>query len=109
MRVNNWSLGIELVNTQNVQNYNDPFSEWQIRMTALIVRYAWSKYPNLRYVASHAKLDPGRRSDPGSNFPWDRFQDLVLRSDIEPPRNMLIAKSRDLPPLPEGHLGGCCP
>jgi N-acetylmuramoyl-L-alanine amidase len=30
------------------------------------------------HVVSHAKLDPGRRSDPGTDFDWTRFKALVL-------------------------------
>jgi N-acetyl-anhydromuramyl-L-alanine amidase AmpD len=75
-RVNHWSLGIEVVNTQ----IEDPFSNWQVETTARIVRYCWAKYPNLVHIVSHAKLDPTRRSDPGSAFPWARFKDLVLTS-----------------------------
>lgn len=74
-RVNDWSLGIEIVNRANG---GDSFSDWQVKVTAQIVRYCWGKYPNLRHVVSHAKLDPQRRTDPGSNFPWDRFRELVL-------------------------------
>lgn len=73
-RVNHWSLGIEVVNSQ----ISDPFSDWQVEATARIVRYCWAKYPNLVHVVSHAKLDPDRRSDPGAAFPWERFQALVL-------------------------------
>lgn len=72
--VNYWSLGIEIVNTQGA----DAFSDWQVEQAAALVRYAWSKYPDLVDVVSHAKLDPARRSDPGAHFPWDRFQQLVL-------------------------------
>ncbi|HBG06380.1 MAG: hypothetical protein A2075_00250 [Geobacteraceae bacterium GWC2_58_44] len=72
--VNYWSLGVEIVNTQA----GDPFSEWQVQQTAALVRYAWSKYPELVDVVSHAKLDPARREDPGANFPWERFRELVL-------------------------------
>jgi N-acetyl-anhydromuramyl-L-alanine amidase AmpD len=72
--VNYWSLGVEVVNAQGA----DSFSDWQVRMTADLVRYAWSKYPNLRDVVSHARLDPARRSDPGKLFPWDRFRKMVL-------------------------------
>lgn len=72
--VNYWSLGVEIVNTQS----NDPFSDWQVQQAAALVRYAWSKYPELVDVVSHAKLDPARRDDPGANFPWGRFRELVL-------------------------------
>jgi len=65
---------MEIVNTQ----VGDPFSDWQVKQAATLVRYAWSKYPELVDVVSHAKLDPQRRSDPGAHFPWDRFRELVL-------------------------------
>ncbi len=76
-RVNHWSLGIEIVNSQSKDNI-DPFSEWQVQVTADIVRYCWAKYPNLKQIVSHALLDPERRSDPGSHFPWESFRALVL-------------------------------
>lgn len=75
--VNRWSLGIEVVNTQ----VGDPFSDWQVQVTAQIVRYCWAKYPNLVDVTSHAKLDPERRTDPGPLFPWERFKQLVLQDN----------------------------
>lgn len=74
-KVNHWSLGIEVVNRQV---RTDDFSGWQVEATAQIIRYAWAKYPNLRHVVSHAMLDPARRSDPGSLFPWHRFREAVL-------------------------------
>lgn len=73
--LNRLSLGIEIVNRQNGA---DEFSEWQVAAAAEIIRYAASRYPNLEHVASHARLDPGRRSDPGANFPWAEFQRLVI-------------------------------
>ncbi len=82
-RINHWSLGVEVVNRQV---RSDAFSAWQVEATAQIVRYAWAKYPNLRHVVSHAMLDPARRSDPGSLFPWERFREAVLdaRADVLP-------------------------
>jgi N-acetylmuramoyl-L-alanine amidase len=74
-RTNHWSLGIEVVNRLSG---GDSYSDWQIRATARIVRYCWAKYPNLRHIVSHAKLDPDRRSDPGTNFPWETFRGFVL-------------------------------
>jgi N-acetylmuramoyl-L-alanine amidase len=75
--VNYWSLGVEIVNTQNAQ-VEDPFSDWQVKQVAALVRYAWSRYPDLVDVVSHAKLDDSRRSDPGKQFPWERFREMVL-------------------------------
>ncbi|MBC7450888.1 MAG: N-acetylmuramoyl-L-alanine amidase [Cytophagales bacterium] len=74
-KVNHWSLGIEIVNRQSG---GDTFSDWQVKITAQIVRYCWAKYSGLKYIVSHAKLDPDRRNDPGTNFPWDTFKNLVL-------------------------------
>lgn len=76
-KVNHWSLGIEVVNRQVT---SDKFSDWQVEVTAQLIRYCWAKYPNLRHIVSHAKLDPARRNDPGVNFPWERFKGLVLQS-----------------------------
>jgi N-acetylmuramoyl-L-alanine amidase len=73
-RINHWTLGIEVVNRQTG---HDPFSDWQIEATAAITRYCWAKYPNFRYVFSHALVDPGRRNDPGPDFDWARFETLV--------------------------------
>ena len=91
-RINHWSLGLEVVNRQV---RSDAFSDWQVEATAQIVRYAWAKYPNLRHVVSHAMLDPARRSDPGSLFPWERFREAVLdaRGDVVPE---LVAEAREL-------------
>ncbi|TFF25074.1 N-acetylmuramoyl-L-alanine amidase [Jiella endophytica] len=74
-RINHFSLGIEIVNAQDKK---DPFSDWQVEMTARIVRYCWLKYPNLKHVVAHARLDPDRRKDPTELFPWERFRSLVL-------------------------------
>ncbi len=74
--INHWSLGVEIVNSQK----SDPFSDWQVQITADIVKYCWAKYPNLEHVVSHAKLDPQRRTDPGILFPWEKFKSYVLSS-----------------------------
>lgn len=103
--VNNRSLGIEIVNTQDVENYQDPFSPWQVEAAARIVLYAWAKYPNLKHVISHASLDPGRRGDPGNQFPWEAFKDMILTNSVLPARNPLVFKTVDLE-RQESH--SCC-
>jgi hypothetical protein len=75
--VNYWSIGIELVNSQDG---SDSFSDWQVEQAAALVRSAWSRNPQLEHVVSHAMLDPQRRTDPGAGFPWQRFESLVLQS-----------------------------
>lgn len=73
-RLNHRSLGIEIVNTQR----GEPFTDWQITATAEIIRYARAKYPRLRHVVSHARLDPARRTDPGHYFPWADLMERAL-------------------------------
>ena len=106
-KVNHWSLGIEVVNAQTP---TDTFSDWQIEATARIVRHCWAKYPNLKYIVSHAKLDPSRRSDPGKLFPWDRFKDLVLtgKDDGIPD---LVNRRRSVKAIPKdiNRKGSCTP
>jgi N-acetylmuramoyl-L-alanine amidase len=104
-KVNHWSLGIEVVNAQTV---SDSFSDWQVEITAAIVRYCWAKYPNLVHVVSHARLDPSRRSDPGAHFPWTRFKTAVLQTPPEelPPLVSSATFASELPAdIP---TGGCC-
>ncbi|MBF6023215.1 N-acetylmuramoyl-L-alanine amidase [Lysobacter niastensis] len=110
-KVNHWSLGIEVVNTQQA---SDPFSAWQVEATARIVRYCWAKYPNLKHVVSHARLDPSRRSDPGTAFDWDRFRQLVLAGNGHDVPRALAASTRATPRGKRAKKagtsdGGCCP
>mgnify|MGYP000350869813 CR=1 FL=1 len=80
-KINHWTLGVEVV---NLQNSSDKFSDWQLEITALLVRYCWAKYPNMKYVFSHAFVDPHRRSDPGKHFDWEKFIGLVHSSANDP-------------------------
>jgi N-acetylmuramoyl-L-alanine amidase len=102
-KINHFSLGVEVV---NAQISSDNFSVWQVEATAKIVRYFWAKYPNLRHVVSHARLDPTRRSDPGSQFPWEQFKDQVLNG-VEEAVSPLVANA--LPPSLSGSsVASCC-
>ena len=109
-KINHWSLGIEIVNRQND---SDTFSDWQYEITALLVRYCWAKYPNMKYVFSHAMVDPTRRSDPGDEFSWSRFEELVLSSDNDPASDdeseaLLLASSDAGVPNSYKNGGSCC-
>ncbi|MDB5269093.1 MAG: putative N-acetylmuramoyl-L-alanine amidase [Hymenobacter sp.] len=107
-QVNHWSLGIEVVNSQLRA---DAFSDWQLEATAQLVRYCWAKYPNLTHIVSHAKLDPTRRSDPGTAFPWQRFKDLVLGMGPDSRVTELVANARPASAIdtrPSAGLSNCC-
>ena len=105
-RVNHFSLGIEIVNRQ-AELDPDPYSAWQVAAAAEIIRYCWAKYPNLKHVVSHARLDPGRRSDPGPNFPWQRLRDLVVNA---PPNEIspLAALATPMSLLPKAKSASAC-
>jgi N-acetylmuramoyl-L-alanine amidase len=104
-KVNHWSLGIEVVNAQTTA---DTFSDWQVAVTAKIVRYCWAKYPNLRHLVSHAKLDSQFRSDPGTKFTWQKFKNLVLSSDQQAAFATLIAATRNADDISPGAGGSLC-
>jgi len=105
-KVNHWSLGIEVVNRQAG---SDRFSDWQIQATAQIVRYCWAKYPSLKHVVSHAKLDPARRSDPGTVFPWARLKKLVLTPDAEDGVPLVAVEAPSASSIKAGtDQQGCC-
>jgi N-acetylmuramoyl-L-alanine amidase len=110
-KVNRRSLGIEIVNTQDVEDYSDPYSAWQVKMAAQIVLYAWAKYPRMKHVISHAKLDPTRRGDPGKQFPWADFKEAVLTHSALPAPHPVLFEEPVLlsDSIPEDAPGACTP
>lgn len=64
---NNFSIGVEMEGSDEV-----PFSDRQyialIRLTRLLQR----TYP-LRSIAGHSDIAPGRKTDPGPCFDWQRY------------------------------------
>ncbi|WP_415401160.1 N-acetylmuramoyl-L-alanine amidase [Tateyamaria sp. SN3-11] len=103
--INHWTVGIEVVNQQVP---TDSFSDWQVAATAEIVRYCWAKYPNLKHVFSHAMVDPTRRTDPGTHFPWDDFSKAVLNGPV-PKAHPKIASATPMSQLTAGgSQDDCC-
>lgn len=78
--INSRSLGIEIVNTGQE---GDPYSLKQVADTAAWTRYWIGKFP-IKYLVTHAYLDPTRRSDPCVTFPWDNYIAEVLRGVTQP-------------------------
>lgn len=74
--INDRSFGIEIVNAQGIDHRKDPFSAWQVDVTARLVNYIRSKYP-IKYLMTHAYCDPRRKLDPGEWFPWDAFVQMI--------------------------------
>ncbi|MGO9445431.1 MAG: 1,6-anhydro-N-acetylmuramyl-L-alanine amidase AmpD [Thiobacillaceae bacterium] len=65
-RCNDFSIGIELEGTDHT-----PFSEPQYQRLGLLVRALETRY-NITAIVGHSDISPGRKSDPGTGFEWDR-------------------------------------
>lgn len=71
--VNGRSIGIELVNPGHEFGYV-PFAEPQIAALIELAHGILSRHhiPS-RFVVGHSDVAPGRKSDPGELFPWQRL------------------------------------
>lgn len=100
--VNYRSLGIEIVNTAMAE---DPYTAWQVAETARWCRYWIAKHP-IRYLVTHAYLDPSRRRDPCATFPWLAFLNLVTHDSAPPversqPAIRLLVRGKEIAADPE--------
>jgi AmpD protein len=67
---NDFSVGIELEGSDDV-----PFEEAQYRALSVLTQEIMNVYPAITpdRIYGHADIAPGRKTDPGPNFHWDRF------------------------------------
>ena len=70
-RCNDFSIGIEIEGTDDV-----PFTQAQYETVARLVRALCVAYP-IQGIAGHSDIAPGRKTDPGPHFDWDRFAGLA--------------------------------
>jgi AmpD protein len=73
---NDFSIGIELEGTGETA-YADP----QYNQLAALVEALLATYPSLSmdHIAGHSDIAPGRKTDPGPSFEWERWRS-ILRS-----------------------------
>jgi AmpD protein len=71
---NDFSIGIELEGTDG-----DPYDERQYPVLAALIAALQRAYPSLApgAVAGHSDIAPGRKTDPGPAFDWDRLEQWV--------------------------------
>lgn len=71
---NDYSIGIELEGTDD-SSFTDP---QYLRLGELIVSLI-HHYPSLsrRRITGHSDIAPGRKTDPGSHFDWERLFSLI--------------------------------
>ena len=70
-RCNDFSVGIELEGADDV-----PFTEHQYETLARLTRALFEKYGELD-IAGHSDIAPGRKTDPGPFFDWDRYRAAI--------------------------------
>ena len=67
-RCNDFSVGVELEGSDDV-----PFTEHQYETLAALTKTLFERYGTLD-VAGHSDIAPGRKTDPGPWFDWERFR-----------------------------------
>lgn len=67
---NDYSIGIELEGTDNA-----PYTDAQYQALAAITKLLIEHYPLItrERIVGHSDIAPGRKTDPGASFDWDRF------------------------------------
>jgi AmpD protein len=70
-RVNDFSIGVELEGTDD-----SPFTDAQYRTLGRLTRALVAAYPalNAQRLFGHSDIAPGRKSDPGPHFDWERYR-----------------------------------
>ena len=73
---NDFSIGIELEGADDV-----PYSDPQYEQLALVAKALLATYPILSptHIVGHSDVAPGRKTDPGPGFDWNRFRQLMGR------------------------------
>lgn len=80
-RCNDFSIGIELEGADD-----QPFEPAQYAALATLTRALAARYP-VEAVAGHADIAPGRKTDPGPCFDWQRYaRDAGLGPEFFPYR-----------------------
>ncbi|MFM8333349.1 MAG: 1,6-anhydro-N-acetylmuramyl-L-alanine amidase AmpD, partial [Candidatus Methylumidiphilus sp.] len=71
---NDFSIGIELEGTEAV-----PYTDAQYQRLAAAVAALLAHYPTLsrEAIVGHSDIAPGRKTDPGPSFEWERFFRLL--------------------------------
>ncbi|MDT8311801.1 MAG: 1,6-anhydro-N-acetylmuramyl-L-alanine amidase AmpD [Methylophaga sp.] len=71
---NDFTIGIELEGDDF-----SPFDNEQYQQLASVIKLLIANYPKLstEQIAGHEHIAPGRKTDPGPFFDWQRLQDLL--------------------------------
>jgi N-acetyl-anhydromuramoyl-L-alanine amidase len=72
---NDFSIGIELEGCDD-RAYEDAQYQALSRLTALLMRHWPGILPDR--VVGHSDIAPGRKTDPGPAFDWERFKSMLI-------------------------------
>lgn len=92
---NDFSVGVELEGTDEI-----PYADAQYEALATLIKALRRAYPKLRRaeVVGHSDIAPGRKTDPGPAFDWDRLSKLLAAR-----RRPANASARGRPRRGDGH------
>ena len=68
---NDYSIGIELEGGDD-----DPYTRAQYQVLSLVTAALCAAYPaiGLEHIVGHSEIAPGRKTDPGPAFDWQRYR-----------------------------------
>jgi AmpD protein len=71
---NDYAIGIELEGTDNL-----PYEDGQYQVLARTTKQIRARFPAItrERIAGHSDIAPGRKTDPGPAFDWDRYRRLI--------------------------------
>jgi AmpD protein len=71
---NDFSIGIELEGTDRI-----PYEEAQYESLTALIEALLATYPTLsaQRIVGHSDIAPGRKTDPGPAFDWQRFRGIL--------------------------------
>lgn len=77
-RCNDFSIGIELEGCDNV-----PYEDTQYTSLASVTRCIMTAYPEITSsrIVGHSDIAPGRKTDPGPSFDWQRYRAALVIKD----------------------------
>lgn len=77
-KVNDFSIGIELEGCDT-----EGFTDKQYRTLTELSRCLMNVYPAItkNRIVGHSEIAPGRKTDPGPLFDWDRYNSSLQKSD----------------------------
>lgn len=80
-RCNDFSIGIELEGSDA-----EPFADAQYATLTMLTQCLCGRYP-IQHVVGHSDIAPGRKTDPGPYFEWERYRRSLGNDWINRPAN----------------------